>query len=128
TPEALPYLVGDPARLRQVILNLVGNAIKFTDRGEIVIEARLAGQSIEDKNCENGAHQSGRESSEQVNLHISVRDSGIGIDASQFNELFQPFNQLEGSTSRRFGGAGLGLAISKQLVELMGGEIGVRSN
>ncbi|MCC6453463.1 MAG: response regulator [Caldilineaceae bacterium] len=120
-PEPLPRLIGDPARLRQVIVNLLGNAIKFTDHGEVILEVRLTD--------ENGAHAgTTAEASQQLNLHISVRDSGIGIDSARFDELFQPFTQLETSTSRRFGGTGLGLAISKQLVELMGGEIGVRNN
>lgn len=107
-PTSHESLIGDPLRLRQIILNLVGNAVKFTEKGEIVVHARL-------------------EPSERVgesNLHLSVFDTGIGIDEAKFDELFQPFQQLENSTSRRFGGTGLGLAISKQLVGLMGGEIG----
>jgi signal transduction histidine kinase/ActR/RegA family two-component response regulator len=111
TPDARQQLIGDPVRLRQVILNLAGNAVKFTDQGKVVIDARLI-----------------HENPEQVTLCVTVSDTGIGIDTSKVDELFHPFIQLESSTSRRFGGTGLGLAISKQLVELMGGEIGVRSN
>ncbi|MCC6456977.1 MAG: response regulator [Caldilineaceae bacterium] len=109
-PDVQQPLIGDPVRLRQVILNLAGNAVKFTEQGEVAIEATLL-----------------HENPEQVTLHVTVRDTGIGIDASKIEDLFQPFSQLESSTSRRFGGTGLGLAISKQLVELMGGEIGVRN-
>jgi signal transduction histidine kinase len=110
-PDVQQLLIGDPVRLRQVILNLAGNAVKFTDQGKVVIEATLL-----------------HENPEQVTLQITVRDTGIGIDPSKIDDLFQPFSQLESSTSRRFGGTGLGLAISKQLVELMGGEIGVRNH
>jgi signal transduction histidine kinase/CheY-like chemotaxis protein len=118
-PEARQRLIGDPARLRQVILNLAGNAIKFTDSGEIVIEAKIVDQHLTDKRL--------AQSSERATISISVRDTGIGIDPAKFENLFKPFNQLEDSTSRRYGGTGLGLAISKQLVELMDGEIGVSS-
>jgi len=110
-PETRRLLLGDPGRLRQIILNLAGNAIKFTDHGEVVIEAGIA-----------------HESADQVTLHVSVRDSGIGIDTTKFDDLFQAFNQLDPATSRHFGGTGLGLVISKRLVELMGGEIGVHNN
>jgi signal transduction histidine kinase/DNA-binding response OmpR family regulator len=110
-PNTLQPFIGDPGRLRQVILNLVGNAIKFTDDGEVVIEAYIKA-----------------ESNDRATLLVSVRDSGIGIEPSKVDGLFKPFSQLERSTDRRFGGTGLGLAISKQLVELMGGEIGVYDN
>ena len=118
-PAARLRLIGDPARLRQVIINLAGNAIKFTDRGEVVIEAKLAESS------RHGVWSP--QSADRVTLRLTVQDTGIGIDPIKFNSLFQPFSQLENSTSRRFGGTGLGLAISRQLVELMGGEIGVKS-
>jgi signal transduction histidine kinase/CheY-like chemotaxis protein len=99
-------LLGDPVRIRQVLLNLAGNAVKFTERGTVRIEvARL------------GAAQ----------LKISVTDSGIGITAEQLDRLFQRFTQADSSTTRRYGGTGLGLAISKTLVELMGGSIGAHS-
>lgn len=101
-------LSGDPGRLRQVLVNLVGNAIKFTAKGEILIHIRLP-QSTEDI------------------IRFEVADSGIGIASEKQAALFLPFFQADGSTTRRYGGTGLGLAISKQLIELMGGNIGVES-
>ena len=105
-----PNLIGDPLRLGQILINLVNNAVKFTDRGEVVV-----GVSLEEK------------VSERVKLKISVRDSGIGMKAEQTTRLFQAFSQADTSTSRKYGGTGLGLSISKRLVELMGGEIWVES-
>jgi two-component system, sensor histidine kinase and response regulator len=105
--ERLPTAVrGDPFRLRQVLSNLMGNAVKFTEKGEVVIEV-LA----QDANT----------------LRINVRDTGIGIPAEILSRLFTPFVQADGSTTRRFGGSGLGLAICRSLVELMGGQIGAQS-
>ena len=109
-PQVPAQLNGDPARLRQILLNLLGNAIKFTDRGEIALTVRLTAG-------ETGA----------VQLHFSVRDTGIGLTETAQKKLFQSFTQADTSTTRRFGGTGLGLAISRKLVELMGGTIGVRS-
>ena len=106
-PDAL---IGDDNRLRQVLVNLVGNAIKFTDHGEVVINVALEEAGL-----------SG------VVLRFSIADTGIGIPAHKVLAIFEPFEQVDGSTTRRFGGTGLGLAISSKLVEMMGGQIGVDS-
>jgi PAS domain S-box-containing protein len=103
-------VIGDPGRLRQVVVNLVGNAVKFTARGEVVIRANLAHQSAEGYQVE-----------------IEVVDTGIGIPAEKQRMIFDPFSQADGSTTRRYGGTGLGLTISSRIVALMGGQIGIRS-
>nr|WP_321256617.1 response regulator [uncultured Pseudodesulfovibrio sp.] len=103
-------LVGDRLRLGQVLLNLTGNALKFTESGEIIIAAKL----IEETN-------------DTAIIQFSVKDTGIGISPEQAAKLFQPFNQADGSISRQFGGTGLGLTISKRLVEMMGGKIELKS-
>jgi len=110
-PEVPAVLVGDPLRLEQVLINLCANAVKFTETGEIVVVTVRAVLAARDR----------------VTLRFSVRDTGIGMSEAQVRGLFQPFNQLDASTTRQFGGTGLGLAICKQLVTLMGGEIGVKS-
>ena len=110
-PDVPTTLVGDPGRLRQILMNLVGNGIKFTDEGKITIDV---------KRIESPPHG-------PVTIEMSVTDTGIGMTPEQQAQLFQPFMQVDSSTTRRFGGTGLGLAISKRLVELMGGEIGVES-
>ena len=103
-------LVGDPLRLRQVLVNLVGNALKFTDRGHVILAVVVE-----------------QRDDERVRLRFSVTDTGIGIPADKQAAIFEPFRQVDGSTTRRFGGTGLGLAISTTLVSLMGGELQVTS-
>ncbi|TPQ37497.1 response regulator [Cupriavidus pinatubonensis] len=111
-PDVPDSLRGDPLRIRQVLINFTTNAVKFTERGEIVIRvARCAGEHAESR----------------VRLHFEVRDTGIGIDADAIPRLFRSFEQADSSTTRRYGGSGLGLAISHRLVTLMGGTIGVQS-
>jgi CheY-like chemotaxis protein len=110
-PDVPAELIGDSTRLRQIILNLIGNAIKFTDKGEVVLSVRLEERS---KN--------------HLKLHFSIRDTGIGIPPDKQNRLFQMFEQADMSTTRKYGGTGLGLAISKRIVELMGGEIWCQSS
>ncbi|HZM69990.1 MAG TPA: response regulator [Candidatus Cryosericum sp.] len=106
-PDAV---VGDPSRLRQVLVNLVGNAVKFTEAGEVVV--RVAKESIWDGGCE---------------LHVSVQDTGIGIPRDKLATVFEAFTQADGSTTRKYGGTGLGLTISTKLVEMMGGRLWVES-
>ena len=110
SPRVPGTLVGDPTRLRQLVVNLVGNAIKFTEEGNVVVDTEL--ESV---------------SGDEVRMHISVKDSGIGIPPEKQHVIFESFAQADGSTTRRFGGTGLGLTISRQLVELMGGRLWVES-
>jgi len=113
------FVEGDPFRIRQVVTNLVGNAIKFTDRGEVVLSAERS----EPGRCSQGAERS----SSDLCLHFTVRDTGIGIPEDKQALIFEAFAQADGSTTRRFGGTGLGLTISTRLVNLMGGNIWVES-
>jgi signal transduction histidine kinase/DNA-binding response OmpR family regulator/HPt (histidine-containing phosphotransfer) domain-containing protein len=117
-PEVPDALVGDPGRLRQVIVNLVGNAIKFTERGEVVIDVAVESQS---------EAEAGPEVGPKIGLHFAVRDTGIGIPPEKQRVIFEAFAQADSSTTRKYGGTGLGLAISTQLVALMGGRIWVES-
>jgi PAS domain S-box-containing protein len=110
SPDIPALLRGDSGRLRQVLLNLSGNAIKFTDHGRVSIDATLA-----------------KETERHVFIRFEVTDTGIGIPESKVGSLFSPFTQVDGTITRRFGGTGLGLAISRHLAELMNGEIGVTS-
>jgi PAS domain S-box-containing protein len=103
--ETPNYLIGDPLRLEQVLINLTNNGIKFTSNGEVVLQTQVSKQQ-----------------DNQVHIHFSIRDSGIGMSGEQIDKLFSSFSQADGSTSRRFGGTGLGLVICQRLIELMGGE------
>ncbi len=109
-PPGTGHLVGDALRLEQVLVNLTGNAIKFTERGKVALHTSLV-----------------RRDAEQATLRFSVTDTGIGIPADKIDDVFSAFTQADTSTTRRYGGTGLGLTICRQLVKLMGGEIGVRS-
>ena len=106
--QARGVLRGDPARIRQILLNLVSNAVKFTDQGHAIVDVRS--RLLED---------------DRLGLRIEVRDTGMGVPDAVKDRLFQKFQQADGSITRRFGGTGLGLSISRQLVDLMGGKIGV---
>jgi len=108
-PDVPRYCIGDPMRLAQILVNLINNAIKFTESGEVLV-------GIDASLTESG-----------VDLHFSVRDTGIGIPLERQRELFTPFTQVDDSITRRFGGTGLGLSICKQLVQMMGGDIGIDS-
>jgi|GEM_PF-290333 len=109
-PEVPAVLCGDPGRLRQVLTNLAGNAIKFTEEGSVDIQVEVE-----------------RDRGHDITLRLSVRDTGIGIAAEKLDGLFEPFTQADSSTTRKYGGTGLGLSISKALVEMMGGTIGAES-
>jgi signal transduction histidine kinase/CheY-like chemotaxis protein len=108
--EVPEWIMGDAGRLRQILLNLCGNAVKFTQQGEVALAVKLSEQV-----------------SGLATLRFEVRDTGIGIPADRLNSLFKPFSQVDASTTRRFGGTGLGLSIVKRLAQLMGGDAGVES-
>ena len=109
-PDLPRSLKGDPMRLGQILVNLVNNSVKFTEQGEIVVTARLD-----------------RLEEDSVRARFSVRDTGIGLTPEQQAKLFQPFSQADSSTTRKYGGTGLGLTITRSLVQMMGGEIWVES-
>ena len=110
SPDVPNQLVGDPVRLRQLLMNLTGNAVKFTEEGEVILKLELL-----------------QRNDEFIRLLFSIKDSGIGIPEDKLATLFQPFTQADASTTRRFGGTGLGLHISQRIVDMMGGEIRVLS-
>ncbi len=110
-PAVSSFLIGDPGRLRQVLNNLISNAIKFTDKGEVSLEINL------EKDKGNG----------YITLQFAVIDTGIGISKEKINSLFDPFKQADSSTTRKYGGTGLGLSISRQIVEMMGGNLSATS-
>ena len=110
SPDVPVFIAGDPNRLRQIVLNLIGNAVKFTDKGEVAIRVRA--HLLEDRSC---------------TLHFEVRDTGIGIAGDKLESIFESFSQADSSTTREFGGTGLGLTISRRLVDIMGGKIWAES-
>jgi len=109
-PDVPSLLIGDPLRLSQVLINLAGNAVKFTEKGEVMVRVEMV-----------------KETGDQVALRFTVKDTGIGMSQKEIDKLFQPFTQADTSITRKFGGTGLGLTISKRLVEMMGGRIWVKS-
>ena len=111
-PRLPSHVVGDVTRLRQLLLNLIGNAIKFTHQGEVTVEIRGEQREASDSD---------------LCLHFAVTDTGIGIPADKLERLFKPFSQVDSSTTRQYGGTGLGLAICKRICEMMGGKIWVES-
>lgn len=124
TPDAL---IGDPGRLRQILINLIGNALKFTEHGEVVVEVKKAGGKTQ-KTDPNDRNQDDRpRPTTDCLLEFSVRDTGIGIPPEKQRSIFDAFAQADGSTSRKYGGTGLGLAICRQLVEMMNGAVWVES-
>jgi len=120
-PDVPVHLIGDPVRLRQILVNLIGNAIKFTEKGEVVVHVT----KHQEKSA--GSPAKGSEKNQEIELLFAIADTGIGIPRDKFNEIFEKFTQVDSSITRKYGGTGLGLSISKRLVELMGGHIGLES-
>ncbi|AGA29430.1 response regulator [Singulisphaera acidiphila] len=110
-PDVPQVVVGDAGRLRQVLVNLVGNAVKFTEQGEVVLDVAMCSRTVV-----------------EITLQFSVTDTGIGVPFEKRQSIFDPFEQVDGSTTRKYGGTGLGLTISSRLVALMGGRIWVDGN
>ncbi|MDY0186879.1 MAG: response regulator [Syntrophus sp. (in: bacteria)] len=120
-PDVPLHLIGDPVRLRQILVNLIGNAIKFTEKGEVVVRVSRqeeAGEPVPEQE---------QEKPRRIELLFSVTDTGIGIPRDKFEEIFDKFTQVDSSTTRKYGGSGLGLSIAKRLVELMEGHISLES-
>jgi signal transduction histidine kinase len=109
-PEVPEGLIGDPGRLRQILTNLIGNAIKFTERDAVAVSVEPSSQDTE-----------------AVEIHVAVSDTGVGIPPDKHRQILEPFTQADGSATRKYGGTGLGLAISRQLVEMMGGRLWLES-
>ena len=109
-PNIPDVVVGDPGRLNQILINLLGNSIKFTPKGEVSVDVQLE-----------------TESEDELFLHFSIKDTGIGIPIEKQAKIFNAFEQADGSTTRKYGGTGLGLAVSTQLVQMMGGQIWLES-
>ena len=144
-PDVPTFFVGDPARLRQILVNLIGNAIKFTEKGEVVLTVSQQGTEAKGQRSEEGGGQGATEKSQEekgfeesespirrytdtpIHLLFSIRDTGIGIPQEKLDAVFDKFTQADTSTTRKYGGTGLGLPISRRLVELMGGNIRVDS-
>jgi signal transduction histidine kinase/DNA-binding NarL/FixJ family response regulator len=127
--DAIPQiLVSDVTRLRQILVNLISNAVKFTQQGEVVVEVKIASRGL--RSAEPGKEHDTDfiRHPELWNLHFSVRDTGMGIPLNKQNRLFKSFQQVDASTTRHFGGTGLGLAICKRLAEMLGGNIWVESD
>jgi len=128
SPDVPATLIGDPGRLRQIVVNLVGNAIKFTEKGEIAIEVEpLSSRDDSATETQQRAPDEDATPADLCTLHFSVADTGIGIPPERQKSIFQAFAQAEESTTRKYGGTGLGLSICSQLVEMMGGRIWVES-
>ena len=122
-PDVPRRMIGDAVRLKQILLNLIGNAVKFTEHGQVDVEV-----SIDSRAAQNNASSINASGDSIMPVFISIRDTGIGIDQARFAELFQPFHQLNQSSSRVHGGTGLGLAICKGLIDEMGGKITAANN